>query len=254
MIRREAALVATALTFLTRLPLVARWSSADPAALNASLRYFPLCGALVGALLALVYSSALSLWPPPIAALLTLSAGLALTGAFHEDGLADTADGLGGSFERARKLEIMRDSRIGSYGAAALIVLLLGKWSALAELDSTVAIGALITAHTLARASSLLLISALPYARDEGRNKPIAAGIGRGSLLIGIASAGLLTLVSSPLPTALVALFVLTAVCILSGGLYRQQLGGLTGDTLGATNQLVELGVLLVFVALEHSS
>lgn len=235
--------------FLTRLPLVARCALAEPAELARSSRYFPLVGALIGGLIALIYALCLYFLPTTVAAVLALTAGVALTGAFHEDGLADTADGLGGSFERARKLEIMRDSRLGTYGTVALILLLLAKFSALQTLGAWAAFTALVVAHTLARGSSLVLIAWLPYVREGSSNKPIAEGVTRTEIAIALGCCGGISVFSVGVFGTLLACAGTAIVVLLSGWIYRRQLGGITGDCLGASNQLVELTVMLIFCA-----
>jgi len=253
MLDREGRRLATAATFLTRLPWVARWASGAPAELAHSVRYFPLIGALIGLLVGAVFYSLSALLPATLSAILALTIGVLLTGAFHEDGLADTADGLGGSFERARKLEIMRDSRLGTYGTLALILLMLAKVSALAALAPASAIGALVAAHSLARFSSLPLIIWLPYVR-EGSHKPLAEGVGMPDLLIAFSLTVVLLICSVGLSNTLLLLALSGLVVALSGRYFKQQLGGITGDCLGASNQLTELTVLIALCALQKPS
>lgn len=245
--------MATAATFLTRLPWVARAASGDPVELGRSARWLPLIGIVVGAAGGLVYVGASALWSPGIAAVLALAAMVLLTGAFHEDGWADSFDGLFGGWTIERRLEIMRDSRIGTYGALALLLLVLGKWQALSSLDAATAPWVLIAAHAAARWSILPMARILPYARDAGAMKPVATGIGATELLIG--SAVLLAVLSAlGLHAGVVlALAGVTATLLLVIGaalLFRARLGGITGDGLGATNQAVELAWLLLAAAL----
>jgi adenosylcobinamide-GDP ribazoletransferase len=168
-----------------------------------------------------------------------------LTGGFHEDGLADTADGLGGGFTRERKLEIMRDSRIGSYAALALVTVLGGKYLALASLSPSQLFVALWLGHILARWSVLPLAAMLGYARDgQAANKPVADGIGWAQVAAGTLLVLVLTAPFGRL--ALLATLVSVVVVLLAGLYFRAQLGGITGDTLGATNQVVELACYLV--------
>jgi adenosylcobinamide-GDP ribazoletransferase len=254
MIEREFRRFCTAAMFLTRLPLVARGALAEPAELARSSRYFPLLGALIGALIAAVYALCLQFLPAAVATVLALTAGVVLTGAFHEDGLADTADGLGGSFERARKLEIMRDSRLGTYGTVALMLLLLAKFSALQTLGAWAAVSALVAAHTLARGSSLLLIAWLPYVREGSSNKPIADGVTRTEITIAMASCGIVAVMCAGGLGALLICTTAAMVVLLSGWTFQRQLGGITGDCLGASNQLVEIAVLVIFCARQFPS
>lgn len=244
----------TAATFLTRLPWVARGASGDPTELAASTRYFPLIGALIGAIGAGVLWLATLALPADLAALLALAAMILATGAFHEDGWADAFDGLFGGWTPAKRLQIMRDSRIGVYGASALCLLLLVKWQALAHLPAASAAAVLIPACAWARWSALPLARCLPYARDDGPNKPVAEGIGRRELVIAsiIAGATLLPLLLTPQGWTLVLAALSASIIVLraSAALYRRRIGGLTGDCLGATNQAIEVCWLLLAVAL----
>ena len=242
-------LLATALTFLTRLP-VARFAYPDELSLARSARYFPLVGVIVGAIGAAIFALCSLAFAPFVSAALTIGALVIVTGAFHEDGLADTADGLGGGMSVERKLEIMKDSRIGSYGAAALVLSLLLRIGALMALAPAVAGVALIIAHTLARTSSLWLTLALPYVR-MGSNKPMADALGWSEVIEGTAWAAAICAVASWwYPATVVAALMAIGVAWLAGQYFRAQLGGITGDTLGAANQTVEIAVMLSFAAL----
>ncbi len=252
MIRAELRLLATALTFLSRCPGVARVADPTPAALARSSRYFPLVGVLVGALGGALFAIASCFFVPAIAATLALLGMVLSTGAFHEDGLADSADGFGGAFDTRRKLEIMKDSRIGTYGAVALLFALLLKWSALQTMSAGLAVLALISAHAVARWSSLPLTLYLPYARGEGPNKPLAEGIRRRELWIASLFTLVVVLASCWLLGATPAfagglLLTIVLLTVLAAWICQRQIGGVTGDTLGAANQLLEIAVLLYF-------
>ena len=178
----EIRLFFIALQFLTRVP-VPRAVGFEPAWLQACLRHFPLVGACVGAWAALVLWLALQLWPPLVASAVSLVATVWLTGAFHEDGLADTCDALGGAVSRDRALTIMKDSRIGSYGAVALVLALVLKVVAVAGLASAAPAGGLVWAttaviwsHAVSRAAPVWLVWRLPYAGDaeHAKAKPLA--------------------------------------------------------------------------------
>jgi adenosylcobinamide-GDP ribazoletransferase len=249
--RHQLKLIATALTFLTRLP-VARFAYPDELRLAQSARYFPLVGVLVGTIGALAYGLAAQLFAPLLSAVLATLAMVVATGAFHEDGLADTADGFGGGFSIERKLEIMKDSRIGSYGAAALLLGLLLRVAALAELTPLLAFAALPIAHALARASSLWLTLALPYVRI-GSYKPMADALGWREVLHGMAWMLAFTLISAlflPWSALAIAWCAAALAAFLCARYFRAQIGGVTGDTLGAANQVVEVSVLLAMVAI----
>jgi adenosylcobinamide-GDP ribazoletransferase len=266
-VRREARLLAVALQFLTRVPLpapLARRMGWDPGWLNDSARHFPLVGLGVGAVGAAVLAAAAALWPPPVAVGLSMAATLLLTGAFHEDGLADCVDGLGGAVDRARALAIMKDSRIGSYGALALLLVLGLKAAALAALPLGWAAAALCAAHTLSRAVAVGLIRALPYAGDpaQAKAKPLARRVSTAGCAIAFAWAaallGTLAVLQAGLaPYALpgprawgAAVLAALGVGWACGRWFRRRLGGVTGDTLGAAQQLSELAVILAVLAM----
>ncbi len=242
----ELAVFALAVQFLTRVP-VPVGEAYTPERLAAAPRYYPLVGALVGALCAVVYSLAVTALTPPVAVLLALSAGLLITGAFHEDGLADTFDGLGGA-DREQALEIMRDSRIGTYGALALAVVLVTKAATLIALPPASAVTTFVVAHGLSRLSAVLVIASSRYVRDHGTGKPTAGGIGASGIAIALLTGGLLLAwptVTGGVTAALYAVAGALAGHLFMRALFERRLGGYTGDTLGAVQQLSELGVYL---------
>jgi adenosylcobinamide-GDP ribazoletransferase len=252
MIARELVRIATAATFLTRAPWIARWSSGDPSELAASVRWFPLVGVGIGLWAAAVYFAADALLPREVAALLAVAAMVLATGAFHEDGWADSFDGLWGGMDRERRLAIMRDSRIGTYGAVALILMLALRWACLVHLPAAWLLAALVAAHAWARWTAPALVLLLPYARDGGANKPIAEGAGQTELLVGtvVAMAATTPLALVAPPASVLALPVLV-LCVAAGAaaLLRAKLGGITGDALGGTNIATELAVLVALLA-----
>ncbi len=249
--------LAEAARLLTRLPLPAvrppkaeAEAGVEAGAASHPSRCYPLVGLGVGLLAALAF--ALATWlalPPFAAALAALAAAILATGALHEDGLADVADGFGGGHNRERKLAIMRDSRIGSYGVLALILVTAARGGSLTALAEPCAVAtALIAAHALSRAGLAPIMWALPPARSDG----LAAATGRpggadalAALVFGIAAAFLLL-------DGAVALVAVVACAVVQGGLAlqaRRQLGGATGDVLGAAQQVGEAAVLLVACA-----
>lgn len=257
----EARLTAVALQFLTRVPLPPRalgHGPYDPAWLNASARHFPLVGALVGGVGALVLLAALQAWPPAIAALLATAATAALTGAFHEDGLADSFDALGGVVSRERALAIMKDSRIGSYGALALglvTALRVAALAALAGQGAALAAAALLFAHAAGRGAAVALMAALPYAGDaeQAKAKPLATAVTPGTLAVASGWVGLVAAAAAaagaPPQRLLAAALAAAAVALAMRRWLQRRLGGYTGDTLGATEQLAEAAVLLACCA-----
>ena len=186
MIRREVELLFNALRFFTRMP-VPRWVGHSTELLNHAARYFPLVGwlvALIGAAAFLVTGMAL---PVTLAIVLSMAATIRFTGAFHEDGFGDVCDGFGGGWDRAQTLAIMKDSRIGAYGAIGLVVMLLAKFLALLEMGEELVPIALLVAHPLSRFASTTLIYALDYAREDqpdeiARAKPLAHRLSGGEL------------------------------------------------------------------------
>ena len=239
------------LVFLTRLPIRLKGALPDDAVARAAWS-FPIAGALVALVGAgtAIAADTLAL-PPAASALLALAATMLMTGALHEDGLADMADGLGGGRTRERKLEIMKDSRIGSYGVLALIIGVGLRWAALTALIQDTRlhlVGALVAAHAGSRALLPLLMRALPPARPGG----LAASVGVPSSLSSIAA-----LVLGTAATfwglgdrqGLVGIVAAAIGMVAVGALARRQLGGYTGDVLGAAQQVGEIVLLLVAVA-----
>jgi adenosylcobinamide-GDP ribazoletransferase len=253
MLSREWQRLMLALQFLTRVPVhLARF---DPVELNRSARYFPVIGAGVGLFGALLYAAAAQWWPVPAAVLLSMAATAWLTGGFHEDGLADTCDGLGGAVSRERALEIMKDSRIGSYGALGLALMLGTKAALLCAQGSVVRTAcAIILAHGVSRAAPVVLLAVLPYAGDaeHAKAKPMAQQVQVTDVAVALASAAVLAVVLAP---ALGGAHTLAALGAAAGAAavmrrwLRRRLGGYTGDTLGATQQGTEVTVLLALGA-----
>jgi adenosylcobinamide-GDP ribazoletransferase len=242
--------LASAARLLTRLPLGRDPAPSGEAAASHPARCYPLVGAAVGLLAGLAY--ALGAWlalPPFAAALLALAAAMLATGALHEDGLADVADGFGGGRDPQRKLAIMRDSRIGSYGVLALALVLAARGGSLTALAAPGAVlAALVAAHALSRGGLAAILWALPPARNDGL--AVATGRPRGAdALAGLVLGVLPVLLLLEFPVALTAI---AATGVLQGVLAlqaRRQIGGVTGDVLGAAQQLGEAAVLLVACA-----
>src|ERR1700722_2636130 len=168
--QRQLALLLCGVQFLTRLPMPMQPDFREDW-INRSARYFPLIGQFIGMVSAAVLLLASKLWPGWISALLAVLTAMLLTGALHEDGLADTADGLGGGRDAAHRLAIMKDSRIGTYGVLALGFCTALKLASLTELQLMLAICSLIAAHGMARAATVVVMHALPYAGDPASAK-----------------------------------------------------------------------------------
>lgn len=243
---QDAALAAM---FLTRLPVPLRGPLADGAAARA-MGWFPLVGALVGLVAGAVYAlGTLVALPPLAAALLAVAAAVWLTGGLHEDGAADVADGFGGGRDKARKLEIMRDSRVGSFGVLAIVFSVGLRAAALAAFaDPWSAVAALVAAGALSRSGLAPVAYLLPPARSDG----LAAAQGRpGTATVILALASGLALAVLVLGwkagPAVPAAGVATLLVALQA---RRQIGGHTGDVFGATQQAAEIVVLLTLAAL----
>jgi adenosylcobinamide-GDP ribazoletransferase len=242
-----------ALQFFTRLP-IPRWVGFDPAWLHHASRYFPAVGLVVAAIAGAVYTAAALVLPPMLAVLLSTAAGIYATGAFHEDGFADACDGLGGGHTRERALEIMKDSRIGAYGAIGIGLMLATKVAALAHLPMLAALGALLAAHPLSRLMACSLIWRMEYARAEGKAKPLAQEMRTGEFLIAALTAALPAIAGVALgwltPTALGAgLAGMLLATLWLARKFEQRLGGYTGDCLGAVQQLTEAVFYLAVLA-----
>ena len=242
--------LSVSIIFSTRFPLVHSMPIGGDDVARASWA-FPVAGAIVGAIGALVYAVAYWIGLPPLpAAALALAATAAGTGCLHEDGLADTVDGFGGGKDREHKLEIMRDSRLGAYGACALTTSFLLRWSALAAIaDPSSVASALIVAHASARAALPAFMRYVRPARSDGlsaqagrpswSSAAVAALLGAIALLIGLGPAG-----------AVAGLIALAAASAFMAWLCMREIGGQTGDVLGALEQVNEVMILLVADAL----
>lgn len=241
-----------ALSFFTRLPVPKSMHYSD-SLLNQANRYFSLVGLVIGILLVLSYSLFISFLPMTITILLTMTISLLLTGAFHEDGLADMADGIGGAFTIEKRLAIMKDSRIGTYGAVTLLMALLLKFTLLVELaeqGSSHLLLAIVLGAGLSRAVAGSLISAMPYVSDkeQSKSKPVAQAQSSTELitLLVIGAAPLVFYSGS-------VIFYILMVLITFRWLFTKwlmaKIGGFTGDCLGAAQQIAELLIYITLVA-----
>jgi adenosylcobinamide-GDP ribazoletransferase len=238
----------TAVAFLTRLPMP-HPEGAAPANFVRAHRMFPVVGAAIGGAVGLVCLGLRAIGLPDLAAAaLALGASALLTGALHEDGLADVADGFGGGRDRAAKLEIMRDSRLGTYGALMLMVGFVTKLSALAALPDAFVVQSLIAAHALARGVLPSMSMNLAYARHDG----LAANAGRPEFATAATAAALALLIAwLALPWRLAIDAALAAAACATGMalLAQRQIGGQTGDVLGGAEQFGETAILLLLAA-----
>ncbi len=235
-----------ATAFLTRLPIP---HAHDAEGFLRAMRAFPLVGAAIGLAVGCTLVVLLRLHVPPLAAAaLAIGVGMLVTGALHEDGLADVADGFGGGRDKEAKLAIMRDSRLGSYGTLALLTGFAVRVATLAAIPSEHAIAALISAHALARAAMPALSLALPFARDDG----LAAGAGQPEAAVADVALGLgalIAVICLPFGVALGAMLLAALGAAAIAWLALRQIGGVTGDVLGAAEQIGEMLILLLLAA-----
>jgi adenosylcobinamide-GDP ribazoletransferase len=211
--------------------------------LSRSVKFFALVGLAVGSGAALLQSVLIVHLARPLTAFVVLTYLVLITGCLHEDGLADTADGFGGGWTKDRVLAILRDSRIGSYGAIALVLSLLARYLLLASLPMERFIAYVISAHVLCRWSSLPLSYFLPPAREqEGQGARIAKLTSFSSLLFGSALSTAIVIFALR-RSSVAPLLVAPLIVLVSGWFYNKKIGGITGDCFGATNQLTEIAI-----------
>ena len=238
----------TAVAFLTRLPMP-HPDGAMPQNFVRAHRMFPVVGALIGAVVGLLCLGLRSIGVPDLAAAaLALGGSAIITGALHEDGLADIADGFGGGRNRDSKLEIMRDSRLGTYGAVILLVSFAAKISALAAIPDSYVVPAMIAAQALARGVLPAMSLTLPYARKDG----LARNAGQPDAATSVMAAGLallIALLSLSWSNALCAALVAGVSAFAVAWLALRQIGGQTGDVLGGAEQVGETAILVLLAA-----
>jgi len=248
-----------ALQFFTRIP-IPRWIGFEASWLQHAARYFALVGVVIAIVCAAVYALAAIWLPAPVAAVLSTAAGVYLTGAFHEDGFADVCDGLGGASTPERALEIMKDSRVGAYGAIGISLLLGLKCLLLAELPQQMVVAALLLAHPCSRLAASALIWRLDYVRvTDSKAKPIAQHMSSGEFAIACGSTllvlGLLAYFGwlrwSTIGIALCAAGLMT---LWMAHKLVSRIGGYTGDGLGAVQQLSEVAIYLGILVSLHSA
>lgn len=256
--KKQVLIFLTTLTFFTRIP-VPGFKGFNEEFLNKSNRYFPIIGYLVGGVSFLVFWGASYLFPTSIAVIASLVTGVLTTGAFHEDGFGDVFDGFGGGWTKLRILEIMKDSRLGTYGMAALILLFLLKVCALSALanyfsgDWARLALIFITYHALARTTGISLSFFIPYSREDAtsKSKPVTKSF-TWKEVVGALFFGLLPfcfLLSYSL-TYLIILPILGLLLWYSRYYFKKWIDGFTGDCLGAVEQFAELFILLTLLAL----
>lgn len=235
-----------ALQFLTRIPIRLR---REPS-LEATVAWFPLAGTIIGLVVGVLGAAMWHLTPPLVAGALTVAVGLLVTGAFHEDGLADTADGFGGGWTVEQRLEIMKDSRHGTYGVAAMCTSIVVRILAFGSLTGpAVVVAAAVTAHTAARMAAVAVAATFPFASHRGlgadygrRTSPMRAiaGLTGGTIVVAMAVGWWVA-------------FIVPVVCVAAlavGLLAVRKIGGVSGDVLGAVEQVAECAALITISAL----
>ena len=238
--KRTLAEVLAAFQFLTRLPLPALTYSPD--LLSRAGKFFPLVGLFIGGAGALLHKLLQNVLSPSLAALVILTFLILITGGFHEDALADAADGFGGGWSRERVLEIMRDSRIGSYGGIAIALSLLWRYVLLVKLLNGCFAPYFVAAHVLCRWTSLPLSYALAAARTDGSGVAIAQRTSKTTLTVG-SILMLAVLIGCLRSGAWLPICATLLIVLLSGWYFQRRLGGVTGDCFGATTQISEIAV-----------
>jgi adenosylcobinamide-GDP ribazoletransferase len=247
-IREEIQTFLTALGFFTRIPVPA--TSFSEARLARCAYYLPLTGWLVGGAGALIFLASRAFLPFPVALLLAMASTAWITGGLHEDGLADFCDGFGGGFTRERILEIMKDSRLGTYGALGLLFVLPVKWLCLQGLPADRIALILIAGHALSRAFALIFLRTHAYVGGAASKAgPLCSRLPVGAIVV-ILTTGLLPLILLRSPAAWLALLPLGVLYLWLGNLLTRRIGGFTGDCLGAAQQLAEALFYLVLLAL----
>jgi adenosylcobinamide-GDP ribazoletransferase len=234
-----------AVGFFTRIPVsgVALRSN-----LNHSAKFFPLVGLLVGGVSAIVLWLAMEVFPVRVAIMLSTIASVLLTGAFHEDGLADSVDGFGGGYDKDAVLRIMQDSRIGSFGAIAIVLALGLKLELLASVPEEFLPFLVVAAHMASRFFAVSYLASLDYVRLEGKSKPLATTLAWSSLLFA-GVCGIAPLLLLDVLLGLICIGLLALVRWLLGRYFVRRIGGYTGDCLGFAQQVFELVIYAVFVA-----
>jgi adenosylcobinamide-GDP ribazoletransferase len=235
-----------ALQFLTRLPVRLR-AAPDMAAM---VVWFPLAGAVVGALAGGVGAIAAEWTAPLVAGALAVTAGLLITGAFHEDGLGDIADAFGGGYTVERRLEIMKDSRHGTYGVAAMCASIAIRIVSLGSMPSGASLFAsAVAAHAIARGAAVALMATVPLARHSGLGADYGQATSRRRGAVALAMAAALAGIAIGW-WAVPALGVALVAVLVTGALARHKIGGISGDVLGAAEQVAEGSVLVLLSAL----
>ncbi|OFY87750.1 MAG: adenosylcobinamide-GDP ribazoletransferase [Bacteroidetes bacterium RIFCSPLOWO2_12_FULL_35_15] len=250
MLKNELKIFFTAVMFYTRIPCP-KWVNHEAAYLNKSTRYFPLIGWIVGGSCALVFYATSFFLTKELALIISFITGILMTGAFHEDGFADVCDGFGGGWTKQKILDIMKDSRVGAYGVIGLICLFLFKFYLLLSIESKAIPFVIFSAHAYSRFCAASFILTHDYVREneDSKAKPIAKSLGVGNFMLTLFFG-----VSALLVFKNIFVFILIIpvyiIKIFLGRYYKKWIGGYTGDCLGATQQICEVGFYLFYILL----
>jgi adenosylcobinamide-GDP ribazoletransferase len=215
--------------------------------MSAAVPWFPAVGVLLGLLQGGLYVGLLEITTPVLAAVLSSAVIAQITGAFHHDGLADMADAFGGGWDTEQRLVIMSDSRLGTYGVTALLFVVVAEIAALSALSGWTAVGATIAAHTISRAVAAFIMVSAPPARDSGLGVDYLEGLSRPAILgmsitVAVLIGTLFGVVAIPM------LFAAYAAGSMIVGLAMSKIGGISGDVLGAIQQVSKIAILVVAV------
>ena len=250
--KKEFDILLTAIMFYTRIPVPGNMGCSNEM-LNKSTRYLPLIGILVGGIGWFIWWLTRMIFPYPLAILFSMVTTILITGALHEDGFADFCDGFGGSPDKVRILEIMKDSRLGTFGAMALFLMLLTKFSGLSNIKEEYFPFVLISSHAFSRFLPVCMINTSVYVRKDGTGK--SEGIGhKGSTSTFLISLffGLCTFIFLPWQSILMIVTISFLLFILFRKYCLYKIGGYTGDVLGALQQLIEITFYLGFLVFQH--
>ena len=254
--KNELNIFFTALMFFTRIPCP-KWVGYSDKNLEKSTKYFPLIGVIVSVIAIVVFFISQLFLPISISVLLSMLSGILTTGAFHEDGLADVCDGFGGGWSKDKILEIMKDSRIGTYGVVGLVFVLLSKYMLsveLSEMSIYYFCSVILLGHTLSRLNATTMILAFGYARDDAssKTKPLAKKLTFPNYMVAFIFGVTPLIVFSILWSYYIifVLFPLVLIMVYLGRYFKKWIGGFTGDCLGTVQQVSEIIVYVYMVAL----
>jgi adenosylcobinamide-GDP ribazoletransferase len=254
MLRKEINILLTAIMFYTRIPVPSDMGFSNDM-LNKSTRYFPFIGLVVGGIGSAFFYLLQLILPLQVAIILCMATTIFVTGAFHEDAFADFCDGFGGGYGKERILEIMKDSRIGTYGAVAILTILLSKFICLSNMNSIDIPFILISSHAFSRLLPVCMIYTSVYVREDASSKSKPIGH-KGSNITFLLAAyfGLVPLLLIPWKAVVITIALSILVFVVFRHYVKREIGGYTGDVLGALQQLTEITCYLSFLIFKQNS